>query len=141
MHRAKNDDGASTVEFALVVPVLILILFGIIEFGILFAQQLSLNSGARQGARAGVVGDKSCSAVATSARSASESIGIDTATITVTSSVDGSTCSGDSKPCEGHRGDALTVSLTYPGSIEIPLFGSVGVTLRGKGEYRCESNE
>ena len=39
------------VEFALVLPLLILILFGIIEFGFLFAQHLDVRHGAREGGR------------------------------------------------------------------------------------------
>lgn len=136
----RGDKGAAAVEFALVLPLLLLILFGIVEFGIVFAQQLALNSGARQGARYGVVGDKTCDQVATEAKSAADSIGIATASITVAASVNGVACSGAAKPCAGNIGQPLDVSLSYPGSISIPLFGNIGVTISGKGEYRCESN-
>lgn len=47
--------GASAVEFALVSVLLFAVLFGIIDFGILFGQQLALNNGVRQGARTAVV--------------------------------------------------------------------------------------
>lgn len=134
------DRGAAAVEFALVLPVLLLIVFGIIEFGILFAQQLALNSGARTGARAGVVGDKTCDQVATAAQSAAASIGMSAASITVVSSVNGASCSGAAKPCAKQRGMPLEVLLSYPGSLDIPLFGSFAVTLTGKGVYRCESD-
>ena len=43
-----RDDGASAVEFALVLPLLIILLFGIISFGIVFAQKLALGNAARQ---------------------------------------------------------------------------------------------
>ena len=46
-----DDRGASLVEFALVMPLLVLLLFGIIEFGYLFAQHLDVRHGAREGAR------------------------------------------------------------------------------------------
>ena len=48
---AFDDRGASMVEFALVLPLLILIIFGIVEFGYLFAQHLDVRHGAREGAR------------------------------------------------------------------------------------------
>ena len=48
----QGDRGASAVEFAIVLPVLISILVGIIEFGWLFNQQISLTQAAREGARA-----------------------------------------------------------------------------------------
>lgn len=57
---SRRDDGAAAVEFALVLPLLMMLVFGIISFGILFAQQLSLGNGARQGARLGVVADRTC---------------------------------------------------------------------------------
>jgi Flp pilus assembly protein TadG len=43
------------VEFALVLPILLLLTLGIINFGYLFGQQLSLNQAVREGARAAVV--------------------------------------------------------------------------------------
>lgn len=42
-------------EFALVFPVLLLFLFGIIDFGVAYDRSLSLRSGVQQGARAAVV--------------------------------------------------------------------------------------
>lgn len=49
--RGRGDEGAALVEFALVAPVLFLILFGIMEFGWAFSQVLDIRHGAREGAR------------------------------------------------------------------------------------------
>ena len=38
--RRRSDDGASAVEFALVLPILLFLVFGIISFGTFFAQHL-----------------------------------------------------------------------------------------------------
>lgn len=46
-----KGDGQSTVEFALILPVLLLILLGIIEFGWLFSSRIIITSAAREGAR------------------------------------------------------------------------------------------
>lgn len=54
--RRRRDDGASAVEFALVVPVLLALVFGIIDFGIFFADSVSARSGVREAARQAVVG-------------------------------------------------------------------------------------
>lgn len=51
----KNEDGQAMVEFALILPVFLLILCGIIDFGWLFYNQLSLNNACREGARYAVV--------------------------------------------------------------------------------------
>lgn len=51
----RDERGANLLEFALVVPVLMLIVFGIIEFGVAYNNSLSLRAGAQEGARAGVV--------------------------------------------------------------------------------------
>jgi len=49
--RTIRDEGASAVEFALVSFILVLLLFGIIQFGHLFFQWLEITHGAREGAR------------------------------------------------------------------------------------------
>ena len=52
MSRIKRDDrGAAMVEFAIVLPVLLLILLGIIEFGRAYNAQVSIQAAAREGAR------------------------------------------------------------------------------------------
>ncbi len=51
----REERGAAAVEFALIALVLFLLLFGIINFGVLLSQQLALNHAVREGARAAVV--------------------------------------------------------------------------------------
>ncbi len=52
---SKSDRGASLVEFALVAPLLLLLLIGMVELGWLFAQNLDVRHGAREGARLAAV--------------------------------------------------------------------------------------
>jgi Flp pilus assembly protein TadG len=47
------------VEFALLVPILLLIVFGLIDFGIAFSNYENVRSGTREAARLGVVNDLS----------------------------------------------------------------------------------
>lgn len=55
-NKKKNgEDGQAMVEFALILPIFLLILCGIIDFGWLFYNQLSLNNACREGARYAVV--------------------------------------------------------------------------------------
>jgi len=50
----QGQRGAAAVEFAIVLPLLALILFGIIEFGLLFYNKQVLTNASREGARAGI---------------------------------------------------------------------------------------
>lgn len=49
--RSRRERGAAAVEFALVAPVLFLLLFGIMDYGLYFADALSVRQAAGQGAR------------------------------------------------------------------------------------------
>jgi Flp pilus assembly protein TadG len=53
--RARGDRGASLVEFALVLPILALLMFGIIDFGTLYSDYQGLRNGTRDGTRNGAV--------------------------------------------------------------------------------------
>ena len=56
--RRERSRGQALVEFAMVVPVLVLAVFGIIDFGRYVYTQNSLNEAAREGARAGAVAER-----------------------------------------------------------------------------------
>lgn len=49
--RKQGDDGQALPEFALVVPVFFLLLFAVIQFGILLGGQIGLTNGTREAAR------------------------------------------------------------------------------------------
>jgi Flp pilus assembly protein TadG len=49
-----NQSGASAIEFALVLPVLLLFLFGIIEFSVLFYNKAMITNASREAAREGI---------------------------------------------------------------------------------------
>ena len=49
--RTNNEDGAAAVEMALVLPILLLLVFGIIEFGFIFNRYISVTHAAREGVR------------------------------------------------------------------------------------------
>ena len=52
---SRSESGASAVEFALLLPLLMMILFGIIEFGFALYRQAILTNASREGARLGIV--------------------------------------------------------------------------------------
>lgn len=51
MRHRRPERGAAAVEFALILPILLTLVFGIIEFGWAFGQQVSLGNAAREAAR------------------------------------------------------------------------------------------
>lgn len=51
----KDSKGTSAVEFALVLPILVLIVFGIIEFSLVLYDKAMITNASREGARAGIV--------------------------------------------------------------------------------------
>lgn len=53
--RRHGERGAAAVEFALVVPVLVALLLGILDYGIIFTDSISVRNGVREAARKGVV--------------------------------------------------------------------------------------
>jgi Flp pilus assembly protein TadG len=62
--RPREDDrGAIVVEFALILPLLLILLFGIIEFGRAYNTQIALQGAAREGARALALGNSATDAV------------------------------------------------------------------------------
>ena len=161
--RHGQDRGASAVEFALVTPVLVILVFGIIAFGIVLAQQLSISNAARQAARAGVVdvsSQNSCGAIQTAIRNAAQTVnlGAGAATNIYTSVVlhDASANTDTTKcarqqatysggaattvPCQGaSTGSYITVKAEYTTSLVIPLVpvgNNIGLT--GKSVYQCE---
>jgi Flp pilus assembly protein TadG len=52
----RKEEGTSAVEFALIAPLLFILIFGIIEFGIAFMQLQTIRGAVREGARASAVG-------------------------------------------------------------------------------------
>jgi len=51
----KRDEGQGLVEFALTIPVFLILLFGIVEFGLLLYNQQVITNASREGARYGIV--------------------------------------------------------------------------------------
>ena len=52
----RNQKGAAAVEFAIVLPLLLLLVFGMIEFGLLFYNKQVITNASREGARDGITG-------------------------------------------------------------------------------------
>lgn len=146
--RTHRDEGAATVEFALVAPIFLMLVFGIISFGIVFAQDLALGNGAREAARSGVVQGSTCGQIRTSARDAATSIAMTGADVTVTvkrgsssaTATDACTGGDGAKPCQGSApGDSVYVKLDYTSQLIVPLaVVKSSYPISGEGVFRCE---
>ncbi|EXF25284.1 pilus assembly protein TadE [Nesterenkonia sp. AN1] len=132
MRARERDRGASAVEFALVAPILVLMLLGIIAFGHAFHVQSALSNAARDGVRVMALQDTSggtdprTAARDTAIASAAPSASLSAGQINITPA----TCeaAGTSGP------GTATVTISYP----MQLLGGIGtVTLTGKGTMRC----
>jgi Flp pilus assembly pilin Flp len=55
VRRGRRDQGAAAVEFALVVPILLAVMLGIVDYGMWFSDTLSTRQGVREAARLAVV--------------------------------------------------------------------------------------
>ena len=49
MRRPRNQRGAALVEFALLLPILVLLVFGVIDFGRMASMKINLNEAAQEG--------------------------------------------------------------------------------------------
>ena len=136
----RNEGGAAAFEFAIIVPILVMILFAIFEFGLAYFRSQSLQAAAREGARIAslspttqteinarvcVWGGTTCTAGAL--------IGVPFASApTIT------TVPNDVRPCNLRSGQTVRVTVSAPTTIEIPFFGTRTPTLTGAGEFLCE---
>jgi len=109
------------VEFALILPVLIMLVFGIIEFGRAFNANISLTHAAREGAR-----EYAITQDATAGRAAAT--GAATSLNTGDMSFAISSC---------NFGDPATMRITYPFTFSIPFVSVGSIQLSAEGVMRC----
>jgi hypothetical protein len=57
VRRARGERGSALVELAFAIPILLLLVFGTIEFGVAFNDNIALRQGVREAARQGAVGN------------------------------------------------------------------------------------
>jgi len=125
--KGQHQKGAVAIEFAFILPVLVLLLFGIVEFSLLLFNKQILTNASREGARAGIV-----------ANTTVEQIGD-----VVTAYCAGNLISFGSgtgvNPTALVSGGYLTVTVTYPYDfLVLASFGFGPVTLTARTVMRME---
>lgn len=129
MRSIHNQKGQSLVEFAIIVPILLLIVMGIFQFGMMLNAYLTIENVSREGARIGIIGSSDAE--------------INSAIIASSSNLDPLKLTVSITPDEASRksGDTLTVKVTYNYELTIPiisnLFNSEAV-LNGQTSMRIE---
>jgi len=122
------ERGQATVEYALVVPLIFLLVFGLIDFGRLFFTELTLQYALRAAARYAVTGNhrpnpanpsQMLTRVASIEQVAQQyAMGIDVSGLQISSTSVGAAGSGAGGP-----GDTVTLSLTYQLVLITPIIG------------------
>lgn len=124
---SRDDRGSQAVEFAIVVPVLLLIVFGIVTFGFVFNAQITVTQAAREGARLAAIcaQDATClGTVKAQVESHAPGLVLSDDQIAVTS------CPANSPTA------SATVTITYVENLQIPPLDT-GVTLHGIASTPC----
>lgn len=135
MRQPHDDRGAAAVELALVLPVLLLLVMGIVDFGLAYNRQISLSGGAREGARWLALNSSDLTGAVTKTVDAGPVSPVLTASdVTVCTGISGGTCVTNS-PCAS--GLVVQVQAKQDFAIDIPFGPQMTVTLTGKGVMRC----
>lgn len=129
MRQHKRDErGASAVEFAFIVPLLIVLVVGIAEFGRAFQVQSTLSAAAREGVRTmALQNDPAATRATVENVAASLKPAVTDAQITI---------SPTACPATYPNATNVTVTINYRLSFFTGFFGS-GVNLTGRGVMRC----
>ena len=106
--RTRTDAGQAAVEFALVLPLFVLLVFAICEFGRVWMNQHVLTTASRAGVRVGILPASNTSDVASAVNSFLTSAGLDLAKANVQMSGVGSSTS---------PGAITTVTVSYDFSV------------------------
>jgi Flp pilus assembly protein TadG len=137
LKRLRREDGQAMTELALVLPVFVVLLFAIIQFGIAFNNYLTLTDATRAGARKAAVsrfiGDNGASAVQAVKAAAS---GLDQATLAPGISVTSTNAGGAADWTTS--GDVVTVTATYPYTINLFGFSVTSGSLTSTTKERLE---
>ena len=126
MKEHKGDRGSTAVEFALVVPILLVMVLGMMEFGRAYYIQTVLSGAARDGVRVMALQNDQAAAK-TMTKSGAFGLSLTDAQIVVTPA----SCAGTSPIPQA------TVTVKYAMPYVTTFFGSSPLNLTGKGVMLC----
>jgi len=156
--KLRREEGAAAVEFALIVGVLAMLVFGMLQFGVAFFQLQNLRAAAREGARVGSVGANVTQVKQQTQASSLNSIPWDSPALNVSYANDGqhfgSPLANNARACptadQQTNFSAVKVNvdlhLAPPAlqdifTVDIPLIPPIPLTgAQINGVFRCEGN-
>jgi Flp pilus assembly protein TadG len=118
----RDDRGAAAVEFALILPLLVMLIVGMIQFGFVFNAYITVTHAAREGARMAAVNAFSVAAVK------GEMVPLDTSKVSVTSTL----------MTDATYGSYYKVVVSYPYQLSIPFWKTQSLTLSSTAQMRKE---
>jgi Flp pilus assembly protein TadG len=128
LQKLRGERGASAVEFGLIIPILLILVLGIVEFGHAFQVQGTLSAAAREGARAMALrNDQSQAKAAVEAAAAALNPDVTDAQISIS-------------PAACPAGTSTTnvrLTIHYPMPFLTHFFGA-SIDLTGTGVMRCQ---
>ena len=134
-HRISREEGVAAVEFALILPVLALLLFGVLEFGRVWSQYQVFQGAAREGARCAAVQAtefSDCEIQPAINEGAGPYVPATDATVTIDGANAPAGCTN------GDQGKDVQVSWEQTLDINIPFWSDVTLTPTIKAVFRCE---
>jgi Flp pilus assembly protein TadG len=112
-NRTDGEKGQNLVEFAMVVPIFLILVFAIVDFGMGFHAWITVTNAAREGARVGAVGADQATIEARVTDTAASLDGADLL-ITVTNA-------------QGTPGESVSVDVQYDYQLVTPLSSLLGI--------------
>lgn len=138
-----SESGASAVELAIILPILILLIFGIVQFGIAWNRTQGLHAAAREGARVASVG-ADYDTIVERVHASQSLFKPEDLDISVYNLADGA---GDwvesgSQPCIAKSLVEVRVrvepEVAPDYGVKVPLFGEFTINYGSSGQFRCE---
>lgn len=126
--RHGDERGAAAVEFALILPLLVMLVFGIVQFSIVYNRTQGLHAAAREGARLASLPSTTVDEIEARVEKALMGVLDDPADYDI---------DVPTGPCT-NSGDTVEVKVTHDYTIDVPMIDGATVTLTGRGEFRCE---
>ncbi len=133
----RQEDGAAAVEFALIVGVLALLLFGMLEFGLAFWQVQNLRSATREAARVAAVRADNATVQARLTQASNGSLPSTYSGFTVQPGLCTRDTSGDNVVVR-ITNSQLPAGVRQAFSINIPFMPAFTINPDLSGTFRCE---